>query len=198
MIVPLTWPQFQAASHWGSERHKEYLARTRTQTKHGHECGMPAAGWLSLVEILQRKAFHASGRHRKRGNAREGAMGTRSAATRIWRVLVDARRHPALRGEAMLGSWGNVFLAWPLDNGHWSLFPVDDTVVPSILVPHVEAINLFPEIPNPSAFVEYVTQWRPRPVGSLEVDGAFLDPAEHFGWGVVDLVGGDDDTVTVP
>src|SRR5688572_5023133 len=163
MIIPLTWSQLQACNHWGTERHKDYLRRTRHQTKHGHEVAMPAAGWLSLAEILQRKAFHASGRHRKRGNAREGAVGTRSAATGIWKVLVDARTHPALRGEAMLGSYGNVFLAWPSGvDGHWLLVPPDDTTVPAIMVPHVKAINLMPEIPNPSAFVEYVTQWVPQ------------------------------------
>jgi hypothetical protein len=189
----MSWPQLKACQHWGTERHRRYLSEGRQHTRHGHECAMPAVGWLALTDILQRKAFHASGRERKRGNVREGMSGTRSALTGIWKVLATARNHPALRGEAMMGSYGQVFLAWPY-GGAWSLFPPDDVTVPSIMVPHVEPINLMPDIPNPTAFVETVTRWIPQPVGSIEVEGAFLDPLEHFGW-FVDLRGGDDDVV---
>lgn len=194
MIIPLTWPQLQACRKLGTERHKEYLERAHIHSKHGHEVGMPPAGWLKLAEILQRKAFHPSGRHRKRGNQRDGIGGTRSALTRIWSTLVEARNHPALKGEAMMGAYGTVMLAWPCagpragfppyPDVHWSLFPVVG-VEPLILVPCVETVQMFKGV---TAFDQQVTRWRPQPVGSLEVDGAFLDPADHAGWDGLDIV----------
>lgn len=188
MIIALTWSQLQACRKWGTDLHKEYLSKNRQHTKQGHRVGMPPIGWQTLSEILARKAFHASGRHRKRPNAREGAVGTRSAVTGIHRVLVEMRRHPALRGEAFLGSRGDVMLVWPLGRGNtsereWSLFPGDGE--PSILVPEVQQMTMMAD--SPAAFVQYVTQWVPRPVGSVDVPGAFLDPAEHLAF--LELVG---------
>jgi hypothetical protein len=176
MIIALSWGQLQACRQWGTEQHKLLLSRNRQHSKHGHEVGLPPIGWLTLVEILQRKAFHASGRHRKRPNAREGAVGTRSAVTTIWNVLVEAKQHPALRSEAFLGSRGDVMLAWPVGRREWSLFPGDGE--PSILVPEVKVIRM--AAGTPAEFQQYVTEWTPRPVGSVDVPGAFLDPAEHL------------------
>lgn len=186
VIIALTYSQLQACRRLGTERHKEYLAGQKTHSKDGHLVGMPPVAWLRLVEILQTKAFHPSGRHRKRGNQRDGIAGTRAAVTRIWGTLVEARSHPALRGEAMLGSFGTVMLAWPTAprSRLWGLFPND--LEPSILAPETRLIQ-----------GSHVTAWSPLPVGSLEIEGAFLDPESHFGWDVdVDVVvelGAEDD-----
>lgn len=182
MIIALTWGQLQACKHWGTPLHKEYLSKNRQHSKHGHEVGMPPIGWQTLAEILARKAFHASGRHRKRPNAREGAVGTRSAVTGIHRVLVEMKAHPALRSEAFLGSRGDVMLVWPVRRDlagkvEWSLFP-EPTVEPHILVPEVQVITMMAD--SPAAFAQHVTQWKPQRVGSVDVPGAFLDPAEHL------------------
>ena len=180
MVIGLTWQQLQAARFWATDRHKQYLDANRQITKRGHECAMPPVAWLTLAEILRDKSFHASGRHRKTATARAGAVGTRTACTKIWNEIATLQLHPALRGERFIGGRGDVLLAWPIDSMDtpWTVFPNGKR--PMILVPQVSYMTF--SGPLRQEFPELVTAWKAQPLGSVEVEGAFLNPADHAGW----------------
>lgn len=175
MIVGLTWNQLQACRYWGTPLHRKLLTETRQLTKRGHQCAMPPIGWKTLSERLIDAAFHPSGRERRTRNSEGAKAGTRSACHTVTNALAHLEVHPALRGEAMMGSFGNVLLVWvSLDS--YSIYPNPHGEV-RILVPHTTERNLrYGE----TDFTETVTRWLPQPVGSIEIEGAFLDPSSHL------------------
>lgn len=173
MIVGLSWAELQACRHWGSERHREYIAQNRARSAKGwHEVAMPPIGWRTLADRLIAEAFHAgSGRHRKTRNAKDGVAATRQAAQKIERCLAAVVMHPAMRGHGQAGISGEVLYAWPKGDGRYSPFPVQGAM-PVFLVPH------FSSVPG----VDDVTTWLPRLESPAEIPEVFGVPALHEGW----------------
>lgn len=172
MIIGLSWAELQACRHWGTERHRKHLAEHRSRTPKGsHEVAMPAIAWDTLGERLIREAFHASGRHRKTRNAADGVSATRQAAQKIERSLASLRMHPALNGQASVGTSGEILIAWREPSGKWSPYPIPG-VAPSFLVPrYAEA-----------AGVGVVTTWIAHDVPPVEVPELFPEPSDHDLW----------------
>lgn len=186
MIIGLTWQMLQACRHWGTERHKELLTGNRQVSSRGHEVSMPPIAWFTLAEILRDKSFHPTGRHRKTANSKGATIGTRAACTKIWNEVANLQLHPALRGETFMGARGDVLLVWPEVSRvvRWTVFPRRGE--PVILIPEVGYVTM--RGPLGQTFPEVVTSWKAQSLGSVDVEGAWLDPADHKGWSDSDSV----------
>ncbi len=171
MLIGLSWAELQAARHWGTPRHREYLTHHRSRTAKGaHYVAMPAAGWRSLADILVQEAFHPSGRHRKTRNAADGVSATRQAAVKIERALATTLMHPAMQNEATVGTSGEILVGWRQQKGY-SLYPIPG-VAPSFLCPYYAEM----------AGVGTVTMWRPQASPPILVPDLFPDPSHHDSW----------------
>lgn len=145
---------------------------------------MPAIGWQTLANRLMDQAFNPAGKHRRAKMGREGVPATRSALSTVMNAVARQQVHPGVTGQHIQGAHGDVFLVWPT-GGRNVLFPVPG-VGPVIMRP-ITHNQTFANGDQP--FQMEITSWIPNVIGSIDVPGAFLDPAAH--WEFIDVI--DDD-----
>lgn len=179
MIISLSYQQLNSCRHWGTARHKQHLVANRERTTQGHACAMPAIAWRTLADRLTKEVFYAStGRHRKTRLERDGVPATRAALQKIEQALANMQMHPALHNQKVVGYSGDVVIAWPLPDGKWSLYPVQDQA-PVFFVPVVD---------DKFKSLGVTTSWRPQADCPADLPDLFPDLVDHVGW----LVGGHD------